>query len=228
MKLDLFLLSLAMLLCGAAWPARGSVLYSGIQNLNIPANLDGVYLNFTHASNAAAFRSSVSEPGSWDLNPFFGGASAGNSDTFLPVLVTSAPDSALVNLAYGTLINASSTAAPGFSGSTTHMGAGANQFQSGSQGYIGFKLNPGVNDYFGWMRVTFRDDGGAGTIHDWAWDDSGAGGGIYAGSLSAVPETKGRLPLIAAASLWGAMALRRRRPKIIPADPAEKRSGSST
>ncbi len=152
----------------------GSIVYSGIQNIAIPDTFGGVYIDFTNSLDATAFTTSFSEPANWDINPFFGGASVGTSDTFTPVTASAATNADLVNLSVGDLVSSTSVFPSGFSGSTGHMGAGATQFQNNTTGYIGFSLNPATDNYKGWMSVVFRDDGSVGSIQSWAWDTSGA------------------------------------------------------
>jgi autotransporter-associated beta strand protein len=174
--------SVALILPGAA-----DVIYSNLQDISIPANFDGVFLNV----ETGAWNNDTNAPVSgWDLNPFFGGTVLWNAPDFQPVRSGTSETSAVLNLATGTTVNGSSVistfvqgaggANPGGAGygaSETHMGAGAGQFVSGSEGYIGFKLN-GSN--YGYMRVVF-DSTGAGTIKDWAYDNSGAD--IYVGNV---------------------------------------------
>lgn len=150
--------------------------------IDIPISNDGVYLNFTDSSNASAYEF-TSETGDWDINLFYGGAAVGTSNTFLPVLASTATNSAVLNLAYGTQVGSSSVFPTSYSGSIDHMGPALEQFDSGISGYIGFVLNPGVDNYYGWMRLTLNNDGTTGTIEQWAWDDSGA-----AITVGAVPE----------------------------------------
>lgn len=55
-----------------------------------------------------------------------------------------------------------------------HVGGGANQFENGVEGYLGFKfgrLDDG-NFTFGWKRVTLTNGSGNGTIHEWAYSDT--------------------------------------------------------
>ena len=152
-------------------------------NIQIPITHDGIYLDFTDSNDASAYTLSTSEPANWDINPFYGGGAVGTSNTFLPVLASTATNSALLNLSLGTSVGPGSDFPSSYSGSSTHMGLGAGQFESGSSGYLGFILNPGVDDYYGWMKITLNDDGTSGTIHTWAWETSGAS--IQVG---AVPE----------------------------------------
>ncbi|MGJ8654007.1 MAG: PEP-CTERM sorting domain-containing protein [Opitutaceae bacterium] len=152
-------------------------------DIDIPISNDGVYLDFTDSSDASAYTVSTSFTSNWDINPFYGGGAVGTSDTFLPVLASTATNSAILNLAFGTQVDSNSDFPTSYSGSTDHMGTGLEEFDSGVTGYIGFVLNPGVDNYYGWMQLTLNDDGTSGTIHQWAWDDSGA-----AITVGAVPE----------------------------------------
>jgi len=179
-----YLTSLVLVLPGSA-----GLIYSNLQDISIPANFDGVYLNVeTGGSN----NDSLSPVTGWDVNFFFGGSAIWNAPAFQPVRTGTTSTSAVLNLATGTMVNAGSvfsTATQGAGGQTpggaaygaseTHMGAGAGQFQSGEEGYLGFRLN-GSN--YGWMRVVFTNNTGGAMIKDWAYDDSGAG--IMVGNIA--------------------------------------------
>jgi hypothetical protein len=164
---------------------------AGGGGIDIPISSDGVYLDLTDSSDASAYTESTSYTASWDINLFYGGAAVGTSDTFLPVLASAVTNSAVLNLAYGTSVGPTSDFPASYSGSTDHMGVGALQFESGTTGYIGFVLNPGVEHYYGWMRLTLNDDGATGTIHGWAWETSGE-----AITVGAVPEPSNAALLI--------------------------------
>lgn len=138
-----------------------------------------------------------------------GGVDIANSDLLRPVVLgTGANPEQIVKLAAGTVINAGSNFVAGESGSTTHVGPAANQFQLGSAGYLGFAFGTTVGgpDYYGWAQVVI-DNTGAGSIVDWAYEST-AGTAIMAGQIAPVPE-----PATLAAGLLclGAAALRRRR-----------------
>ena len=76
------LLAVALALIGTA---HAVVLYSGDQNIPIPVNLTGVFLDFTDPSDPSSFTiNTASQPATWDFNFFFGGAAIANSDTSLP------------------------------------------------------------------------------------------------------------------------------------------------
>jgi hypothetical protein len=162
-----------------------TVVYSGLQNISISSTFAGIYLDFTDGDDAATVTQSTTTPGTWDVNLFFGGAGIANSDTFQPVTAAGTTNAAVLKLSGGDTVSSSSTfppLSPGFSGSTSHMGAGVGQWVNGeSTGYIGFRILPASfsanapgTTIYGWMHVTLQDDGGAGTIHSWAWETSGA------------------------------------------------------
>jgi len=91
--------------------------------------------------------------------------------------------------------------APGdFTGSSTHIGPASNQFTSGENGFIGFQFTPNdtLETFYGWMRVTLNNTGGTGTIHDWAWENSG-----NAIQVSSIPEpTSVVLILVGSIFFW--------------------------
>jgi len=184
----------ALLLLVSSAPA--AVIYSGLQNIELPNNFEGVYLN-VFSGNVG-----YSEPPNWNdapmINPFFGGTALGTSALLRPV-ITGADQ--IVNLAYATQVGPTSNFAAGESGSQTHVGPALNQFQLGMEGYIGYAFESvlGGPTYYGVMRITVDNDGSGATIRDWYYDDTGA-------SIS-VPEPK--RVLIMALGLF--MVLRRRK-----------------
>ena len=144
--------------------------HSGEVNLTIGNDFDGVYLNFTDFGDATVYTSATSEPASWDINPFFGGAAIATSDTFVPVTISTSTNADIVRLGFGDSVGSSNDYPTGFSGSTGHMGTDSDEFDNGDTGYIGFALVDGSDFYYGWMELTLYDDGSAGTIHEWAWN----------------------------------------------------------
>ncbi len=187
--------------------SHAALTYSGVQNITIPSDFDGIYVTFTDVNDAESFTTSTTDTGSWHFNPYFVGASVATSDLLRPVTASITTNSNIVNLAYGTVIDAASTTPTGNSGSTGHMGTGTGQFQNGVMGYMGFAITFGTNVHYGYARVTFRNDGTAGTIHDWAWDTTPSF------AATAVPEPATVIPLSLALSLFAAVHLRRRRAK---------------
>ena len=166
-----------LLLCAMrlAWPqsARAEVVYSGRQDIAIPANFDGVYLNVVTRQR------STSEFSGWDLNAFFGGLGIANSPGLQPVRAGTGNEDPIVPLAFGSSINGSLTMAAdyGCSGAeddSGHLGPGASQFTDGQAAYFGFQLARDNTVTYGWMQVTLTRDGSTGVIQDWAYDTSGS------------------------------------------------------
>lgn len=180
------------------------MIYSGLQNIPIPTTFDGVYLDIDNGNT------STSTILGWDINPFFGGYGIANSASFQPVRASTSNMSAVLNLAAGTLVDSLLDYASGEAGSDSHMGAGATQFQSGADGYLGFKFftNSNADPSYGWMRVGLTFNTAGAVIRDWAYDDTGAG--LNVGSLLAVPEP-GRAILILTGLAGTGMRRRRHR-----------------
>lgn len=165
-----------MLLGGVT--SRAAVIYSGYQDIAVPLNFDGLYLNIVTGAT------SVTEPADWAtgawINPFYGGVFIANEARVRPV-ITGADQA--VNLSAGSLISSASLFASGVSGSSTHVGPALNQFQIGTGGTLGFQFesSPTAATRYGWMDLTVNNTG-AGAIHGWAYDD--AGGSIIVGNVS--------------------------------------------
>lgn len=183
--------------------AHGAVIYSGLQNIAIATTFGGTNVDVEDTNNATNHGTGTIV-GS-DVNFFFGGVGFMNEANFQPVRASSLDAfSAITNLAYGTLINGTSTFATGAGGSgdlgSEHVGFSGGQFQPFTEGYVGFRLS---GSYYGWMRVTLTFDEPGGIIHDWAYDDTGAS--ILAGI---VPEPS-RAMLLMLGLMVGVMRRRR-------------------
>lgn len=176
-------ITLACVLALAPVAAQAQILidYSGIRNVAIPSDFDGLYIDLDTATT------STSEMAGWDINLFFGGYAIANSAKFQPVRLGTAVDSPVLNLAEGTVIGPSGLYASAAAGSESHLGSGAGQFQSGTEGFLGFKFEPtgGGGPLFGWMRVSLTVNTSGAYVKDWAIETTGAT--IPAG-LTAVPE----------------------------------------
>ena len=185
---------------------RAAIVYSGVQDIAIPQDFNGVYLNIV--TGATAF----SQPGTWNteswLNPFFGGVGIGNSVLLLP-LITGADQ--IVKLASGVTIGSGSNFALGESGSSTHVGPAANQFQIATPGFMGFKWQPpgGGFDYYGWLKVEVNNVG-VGKITDWAYEST-SGTSIQAGAGAVAPILEPGTVLFGLVLLGVGLARQRRR-----------------
>ena len=160
--------------------APAATIYSNLQDIGVPTNYAGVFLDVDTGTTAATAMTG------WDINPFFGGVGVANSAAFQPVRTATGNLDAVLNLAQGTMISGSLTYSSGIGGSgddNEHIGAGVTQFQVGREGYLGFKFmkNDGSGPYFGWMRVVFTSNTGGSLIRDWGYDD--AGGSINIGRI---------------------------------------------
>lgn len=182
--------------------AHAAVIYSGLQNIAIPATFEGVYLNI---DTAATSGSTIT---GWDVNPFFGGAGFANSPAFQPARLGTANDDPYLRMDFGDVIDGSLFYSSGYGGSgdpVPHLGSGPDQFGVGQEGYLAFRFTTdgSAGPYYGWMRVTLTNNTSGGMISDWAYDDTGAP--IVAG----VPEP-GRAGLLGL-GLLGWLTRRRRR-----------------
>lgn len=162
-------------------PTSAEVIYSNLQDISIPNDFDGVYLNIeTGAWNTNA----MSPVTGWDLNAFLGGSALWNAPSFQPVRLGTTSTSAVANLAEGAMVTSGSTystfvqgaggqnpGGAGYGASETHLGNGSGQFVAGQEGYLGFRLN---GNQYGWMRVVFTNNTGGALIKDWAYDTTGA------------------------------------------------------
>jgi hypothetical protein len=207
------------------------IYYSGLVDIPVPTTFNGVYLDIGTQVNSTpsnelpsvqtdSYTVGYNQPSSWDINFFFGGIGIAYSDTFSPFVDDTVSNrSQILNVAQGTVIidealsRTLATAAFGGSGRSNQStgdshfdipeldGATYSAFTPGVEGYIAFVLNPGVNVFYGWLRVTLTNDGTVGTIHDWAYSsDSGF-------TVGQIPEP--RAALIGGIGML--MLLRRRR-----------------
>lgn len=166
---------LAALALGLA-PAQAAVLYSGLKNLVIPTGQVGIYLDLD--TGITGFDDNA-PPTGWDINPFFGGSAIANNTVFQPVRMGTGNEDAVRKLGAGSAVSGSAVFSSGFGGSgdvNQHLGAGANQFQAGAEGYLGFKFttNAAAGPYFGWMRLVLTGNLAGALIKDWAYENSGA------------------------------------------------------
>jgi hypothetical protein len=186
---------LALLL---AVPLSAEIVNSGLQDITIPNDFAGVYLDIdTGLTNTAEFAG-------WDINVFFGGVGIGGSPDFQPCRVGVESTDTILCLNSGDVVDGSRLYATGYNGSQDHLGAPGN-FQDGQKGFLGFSFmkNGGTGPYYGWMSLTLTANTPGGVIHEWAWENTGAAITVP----TAVPEPGSAL-LIACA---GGLLLKRKR-----------------
>ena len=172
---------------GSMESAKAAIVYSGLQNLPVfPTSTNGgAYIDleppFQSAQGSRGF--------GWELNPYASGtrmyAVPNNNADHGGASVGTAIVSSVLNS--GDVISDLSA----FTGNGFY-GAGV---PAGQTGFIGFRFDPdsvaGAQTFYGWIRITAGADPAAGSVVDWAYDDTGAS--IAAG---AVPEP-GSLALLA-------------------------------
>ena len=148
---------------------RATVIYRGLQNIAIPTNFEGVYLNIDNGATSAG------EFTGWDINPFFGGVGVGNSASFQPARIGAGNEAAIQALGFGALVGGNLTFSSGRGGSSSHLGNGVNQFGIGQEKYLGFRFSTDGNagPFYGWMRVVFTANLSGGILKDWAYETSG-------------------------------------------------------
>ena len=201
MKLPTFLTALGSCLVTFS---HGAVVAFANQNISIPSNFEGIYVNLETGATSTAPATG------YDINFFFGGLGISNdaddaagapSVQFLRVGVGNFD--AAKNSAYNDTIDGSSASySTGFGGSgspNSHLGGGVNQFPEGSKGFLGFSLDIGGNTHYGFMEVTLTNNG-SGIIHSWSYED------VPNTAIVVVPE-----PSISLLGVIGLAALFRRR-----------------
>lgn len=196
-------LAVGAALVGAEQRADAYIVWSGILNINIPSNIDGVYLNVITGQSG----SSGSSAAGWDVNPY-GGT---NLQFFAPtgggyVRGLGSSSTLVDNLAFNTVIGAGQSFGSGTGGVET---SGATAFNPNStQNLVGFRF---VNEatgatHYGWMRLQLWSGPGIQprAIVEYAYE-SVAGASINAGVIPA----PGALALLGLSGLVGVGRRRR-------------------
>ena len=185
---------------------HSAIYYSGIRDIPIPANSDGILIRLADGSISL---SPSTEPDTtpW-INLFFSGTGIASSTYLRPVITAPASgngDGLVLKKVTMQEIGTLDQYASGPNGSENHTGSGAGQFQTGTPGHLGFSMRSVSNGpvRYGWMRITINDTGG-GVVHDWAYQLT-TGDSILAG---AVPEPSA---VWLAAMTTGVLLSRRRR-----------------
>lgn len=157
--------------------ANGAIVYLPSQDIPIATTFAGTSVNLETGVSA----DTDDLPGA-DANFLWGGAGVGNdadstatTPSWQPIRIS--PDflAPIDNLVLGATVDGTGTYGSGFGGSgdpNPHLG---NTFTAGVPGYIGFSLETTSGINYGWMRVTLMDNQAGGLIHEWAYDNTGAG-----------------------------------------------------
>ncbi|CAN5386861.1 hypothetical protein BH09PLA1_BH09PLA1_23580 [soil metagenome] len=201
---------------GVANQAEAAVVYSGTQNIAIPATVAGSYFNLITGTGGT-----TSAFAGWDINPYRGTAQGGSTRMYLKqtagqlsrVVVNLAADNGALPLAFGDTIDGTRTLSGVNSFLITTTGA-AGSAQAGGTVFFGVQFwnETTLAQNFGWVRMNLITPVPAVnstlmTLVDWAYDNTGAG--ITAGA--GVPEP-GSLGLLAAGAV-GLLSWRRRSTK---------------
>src|SRR6476620_9282050 len=120
--------------CFACAESRGGVVYSGLKDIPIPNDFDGIYLNIDNGATGST------EITGWDINPFFGGAGVANNASFQPARTGTGNEDPILALGTGVKVDGSLLYSTGQGGSDLHLGPGPGQFTPGQEGYLGFKF----------------------------------------------------------------------------------------
>jgi hypothetical protein len=154
----------------AAGRSDAAIVYSGVVDVSIPTDFEGVYIDIDGMS------SSLSETNGWDINFFFGGSVIATGGSFNPVAESADSTARILGLEEGVEVGSELIFAASPGGSSTHMGPAADQFQEGVESYIGFSFftNDSEGPLYGWMRIEVTANNPGGVVHDWAFEDTGA------------------------------------------------------
>ena len=186
---------------GIAQTADAGIVYSGVVNIPIPDNIDGIYMNMvTGVSNPSA----ASVPG-WDITPYT--AAAGQFNLWSADASTWLSTGGVVGGPY----KLADGAPIGPAGSFFRPGGGTNvgleMTLNSNQNLLGFKFvneaNAGATHY-GWLRLQFGANAGTRAIVEYAYENV-ANTAIPAGAVPA----PGSLALLALGA--AGVAGRRRR-----------------
>ncbi len=158
--------------------ANAAVVYSGVVNITVPFNIDGVYMNV----ETGAMGSAGAGVAGWDVNPY------GSSTTAVSLYAATgtgymrtpgATTTGKTNLAAGTEIGASAFF---YGSSSATIGTLAGQWSANSTGIFGFKfVGADALTHYGWMRLAIGANAGTRSVVDYGYESVG-GVAIAAGA----------------------------------------------
>ena len=161
--------------------ANAAVVYSGVVNISIPANIDGSYIN-VETGQYSVTGGGEGVPG-WDINPY------GSSTTAVSLYAATGTgymrnpgagtSTGRTNLAEGTNIGATSFF---YGSSTATIGTLVGQWSANANGIFGFKfLAADGLTHYGWARMSIGANAASRTIVDYGFEST-AGAAIAAGA----------------------------------------------
>lgn len=150
--------------------ANAAVVYSGIVNLVIPANIDGMYINIETGATGATGGVTTG----WDINPYAATGlsffnATGTGMMRFPGVTTGSAGS----LAAGSTVGAAGS----FGSGAVVFGAAAGNWSLNASNYFGFKFvaSDGLTHY-GWGRMVVGATASTRTLAEYAWDNVAATG----------------------------------------------------
>lgn len=195
-------------------PASAAIVYLDLQNVSVPNTVEGIYINIVTGATTSSFPVDFNEA-PW-INLYLGGSGISNSDLLRPwasqepgVYDGATDGNYFLNVAPGTLIDASGVFVAGESNSEFHMGLGSNQFQSGVQGYLAFAYEDmvGGSTSYGWFSFTPNAEGEGYSV-DVAYSD--VPGEALSVAAAVIPEPS-TYTMLAGGLALGLTVLRRRK-----------------
>ena len=190
----------AVATAAVAATSNAAIVYSGIVNFAINADVDGAYINVE--ANVLSNGPGSGVPG-WDVNPYGTSTTAisfyGTTGTGYMRNPQAGTSTGRTNIAAGTAIGGASFF---YGSSTATLGTLVGQWTANSTGIYGFKfLAADGLTHYGWMRLAIGANTATRSVVDYGWEST-AGAAIAAGA-----PAPGAIALLGLAGL----ATRRRR-----------------
>jgi len=152
-----------------------SVIYSGVVNLNIPSNVNGLYLNVVTGAYNSTGGGGNTVPG-WTINPW--------GNTNLQFFVSTSPvgtqhimrtgGGGIANLALSDIIGPTPIHG-GWSGANLNASITGNQpfFLNSTNNIYGFRFTYNGNTHYGWARIALGNSliGQPRTLIEYGWQD---------------------------------------------------------
>lgn len=185
----------------AAAPAQAVIIFSGPVSIDIPDDIDGVYLNLVTGLSGST------PPAGWDINPYTAGSSPDGFHLWGATTTTWFSPSGVVGGPYPLAAN---TLIAGPSTTFFRPGGGTNvgtQVTLNAPNLFGvrFTNESMTNTNFGWVQITFGATASERSITSYAYENNGSA--ILAG---VVPEPGTYAMLLAGLAVVGGIAARRR------------------